>query len=157
MDWHTDYFSDTMTSYQLFKKKKDQHMKLRPCNLYLRFKPDTYLICTINIWCWVFLFFRPVRIRFRIHVDPPHPLVCRKRRLHGVVFWMRPEKPRSCVTAGVARLRSRPAQRPWAPSIGLNFAALHRCNEVFWTGLKTDPGDHFSTLNIETSEDEFRP
>jgi hypothetical protein len=44
---------------------------------------------------------RPVRIRVRI--DPLHPLVCRKRRLNGVVLRMRPEKPRSRVTAGVAR------------------------------------------------------
>ena len=43
----------------------------------------------------------PVRIRVRI--DPPHPLVCRKRRLNGAVLRMRPEKPRSRVTAGVAR------------------------------------------------------
>jgi hypothetical protein len=38
----------------------------------------------------------PVRIRVRI--DPPHPLVCRKRRLNGAVLRMRPEKPRSRVT-----------------------------------------------------------
>jgi hypothetical protein len=31
----------------------------------------------------------PVRIRVRI--DPPHPLVCRKRRLNGEVLRMRPE------------------------------------------------------------------
>jgi hypothetical protein len=43
----------------------------------------------------------PVRIRVRI--DPRHPLVCRKRRLNGTVLRMRPEKPRSRVTAGVAR------------------------------------------------------
>jgi hypothetical protein len=44
---------------------------------------------------------RPVRIRVRI--DPPHPLVCRKRRLNGAVLRMRLEKPRSRVTVGVAR------------------------------------------------------
>jgi hypothetical protein len=43
----------------------------------------------------------PVRIRVRI--DPPHPLVCRKRRLNREVLRMRPEKPRPRVTAGVAR------------------------------------------------------
>jgi hypothetical protein len=43
----------------------------------------------------------PVRIRVRM--DPPHPLVCRKRRLNGAVFRMRPEKPRPWVTTGVAR------------------------------------------------------
>jgi hypothetical protein len=42
-----------------------------------------------------------VRILFRI--DPPHPLVCHTRRLNGVVLQMRPEKPRPCVTIGVAR------------------------------------------------------
>jgi hypothetical protein len=43
----------------------------------------------------------PVRIRVRI--DPPHPLVCRKRRLNGAVLRMRPKNPMSRVTAGVAR------------------------------------------------------
>jgi hypothetical protein len=43
----------------------------------------------------------PVRIRVRI--DSPQPLVCRKRRLSRAVLRMRPEKPRSRVTAGVAR------------------------------------------------------
>ena len=43
----------------------------------------------------------PVKIRVRI--GPPHPLVCLKRRLNVAVLRMRPEKPRSRVTAGVAR------------------------------------------------------
>jgi hypothetical protein len=47
------------------------------------------------------IFKKPLRIRVRI--DPPHPLVCRKRQLNGLVLPMRPEKPRSPVTAGVAR------------------------------------------------------
>jgi hypothetical protein len=38
----------------------------------------------------------PVRIRVRI--DPPHPLVYRKRRLNGAVLRMRPEEPRSRVS-----------------------------------------------------------
>jgi hypothetical protein len=41
----------------------------------------------------LFTYFLPVRILVRL--DPPHSLVCRKRRLHGAVLWMRPEKPRS--------------------------------------------------------------
>jgi hypothetical protein len=45
--------------------------------------------------------YNPVRIRVRI--DPPHLLVRRKRRLNGAVLRMRPEKPRSRVTAGVVR------------------------------------------------------
>jgi hypothetical protein len=65
----------------------------------------------------------PMRTWVRIHL--PHPLVCCKRRLNGAVLQMRPEKTRSRVTANVARKRTLPAQRPWAPSIGLNFAALH--------------------------------
>jgi hypothetical protein len=43
----------------------------------------------------------PVRIRVRI--DPPHSLVCRRRRLNRAVLPMRLEKPRSRVTAGVAQ------------------------------------------------------
>jgi hypothetical protein len=64
----------------------------------------------------------PVRIRVRTK----NRFSTRKRRLNGAVLRMRPEKLRSLVTAGVARSRSLPAQRPWAPIIGLNFAALHR-------------------------------
>jgi hypothetical protein len=52
----------------------------------------------------------PVRVQVRI--DPPHPLVCRKRRLNGTVLRMRPEKPRSRVTACETQKRSLPAQRP---------------------------------------------
>jgi hypothetical protein len=43
------------------------------------------------------------KMHFRVRIDPPHPLVCRKRRLNGAVLRMRPKKPRSRVTAGVAR------------------------------------------------------
>jgi hypothetical protein len=62
----------------------------------------------------------PVRIRVRKGL--PHSLVCRKRRLNGVVLRVRPEKPRPPVKAGIARKRYHPAQRPWSPSI----AVLHR-------------------------------
>ena len=37
------------------------------------------------------------------NIDIPYPLVCRKRRLNGVVLRMRQEKLRSLVTVGVAR------------------------------------------------------
>jgi hypothetical protein len=47
--------------------------------------------------------FSKIPVRIRVRIDPPHPLVCRKRRLNGAVLQMRPEKPRSHVTAGVAR------------------------------------------------------
>jgi hypothetical protein len=42
-------------------------------------------------------------IRIRVGIDPPHPLMCRKRRINWAVLRMRPEKPRPRVTAGVAR------------------------------------------------------
>jgi hypothetical protein len=41
--------------------------------------------------------------RILVRIDPPHPLVCRKRRLNGAVLRMTPEKPRSRVAAGVTR------------------------------------------------------
>jgi hypothetical protein len=47
------------------------------------------------------ILYSPVRIRVRI--GPPHPHVCRKRRLIGAVLRMRPEKPRPRVIVGVAR------------------------------------------------------
>ena len=52
-------------------------------------------------FCLCLFIYIPVRIRVRI--GPPHPLVCRKRRLNGAVLRMRPEKPRSRATAGVVR------------------------------------------------------
>jgi hypothetical protein len=39
----------------------------------------------------------------RVKIDPPHLLVCRKRRLNGAVLRMRPGKPTYRVTAGVTR------------------------------------------------------
>jgi hypothetical protein len=42
-------------------------------------------------------------VRIRVRIDPPHPLVCRKRRQNRVVLRMRPENLRSRVTVGVAR------------------------------------------------------
>jgi hypothetical protein len=36
-----------------------------------------------------------IPLRIRVRIDPPHPLVCRKRRLNGAVLQMRLEKPRS--------------------------------------------------------------
>jgi hypothetical protein len=42
-------------------------------------------------------------VRIRVRIGPPHPHVCRKRRLIGAVLRMTPEKPRLLVTAGVAR------------------------------------------------------
>jgi hypothetical protein len=42
-------------------------------------------------------------VRIRVRIDPPHPLECHKRGLNGAVLRMKPEKPRSRVTVGVAR------------------------------------------------------
>jgi hypothetical protein len=49
------------------------------------------------------LILRWLPVKIRVRIDPPHFLVCRKRRLNGAVLRTRPEKPRSRVTAGVAR------------------------------------------------------
>ena len=38
--------------------------------------------------------------RIQVRIDPPHSLMCRKRRLNGVVLLMRPDKPRPRVVAG---------------------------------------------------------
>jgi hypothetical protein len=54
----------------------------------------------LSIWGHVML---NLLRRIRVRIDSPHPLVCRKRRLNGVVLWMRPEKPRPHVTVCVAR------------------------------------------------------
>jgi hypothetical protein len=44
-----------------------------------------------------------IPVRIRVKIDPSYSVVCRKRRLNGIVLRMRSEKPRSRVTAGVAR------------------------------------------------------
>jgi hypothetical protein len=44
----------------------------------------------------------PHPVRIRVRIGPPHPHACRKRRLNGAVLWMRPETPRSRITAGLA-------------------------------------------------------
>jgi hypothetical protein len=62
------------------------------------FAPFKLLLVLVKMFLLLSL---PVRVRVRI--NPPHPLVCRKRRLNGAVLRMRPEKQRPCVTAGVAR------------------------------------------------------
>jgi hypothetical protein len=53
-------------------------------NFFTRFYTNL-IFCTIFVW-------RPVRIQVRI--DPPHPLVCRKRRLNGAVLRVKLEKLR---------------------------------------------------------------
>jgi hypothetical protein len=40
-------------------------------------------------------------VTIRASLDPPHPLVCQKRRRNVAVLRMRPEKPRSRITAGI--------------------------------------------------------
>jgi hypothetical protein len=44
-----------------------------------------------------------VPVRIWVRIDPPHVPMCRKRRLNGAVLRVRLEKPRTHVTAGVAR------------------------------------------------------
>jgi ABC-type ATPase with predicted acetyltransferase domain len=46
--------------------------------------------------------YMPNPVRIQVRIDPPHPLMCRKRGLNGAVLQMRREKPRSYVTVGVA-------------------------------------------------------
>jgi hypothetical protein len=68
------------------------------CQLYFPlFIDDIFSCITVFILCSYGYY--PVRIRVRI--DLPRPVVCRMRWLNGLVFRMRPEKPRPCVTAGV--------------------------------------------------------
>ena len=84
--WNSQNFLCYESSIPYFKKSIN----------FCIFHPNFTKFCTF-ILHWG----QPVMIRVRI--DPPHPLVCRKRRLNGAVLRMRPEKPRKRVTAGVAR------------------------------------------------------
>jgi hypothetical protein len=63
----------------------------------------TWRVLHKNLWVSYDSSYTLSPVKIRVRIDPPHPLVCRKRRLNGAVLRMRPEKPRSHVTAGVAR------------------------------------------------------
>jgi hypothetical protein len=52
-------------------------------------------------------------------IDPPHPLVCRKRRLNWAVLRMRSKKPVPCHSK-CGTIKIPPCSK--APSISLNFA-----------------------------------
>jgi hypothetical protein len=73
----------------------------------------------MNIFTFIYY---PLRIRVRI--DPPHPLVCHKRRLNGAVLRMRHEKPRSRVTAGVARIKIPPCSKALSAERRPQFSSL---------------------------------
>jgi hypothetical protein len=53
-------------------------------------------------------------VRIRVRIGPPHPHACRKRRLNGAV-----PSNETGETEVPCHSRSLPAQRSWAPSIGL--------------------------------------
>jgi hypothetical protein len=36
-------------------------------------------------------YYGTLTLRIRVRIDPPHPLVCHKRRLNGAVLRLRPE------------------------------------------------------------------
>jgi hypothetical protein len=58
----------------------------------------------LKAYCVVaFIMFEYWPVKIRVRIGPLHPLASRKRWLNGAVLRMRPEKRRSCVTAGVAQ------------------------------------------------------
>jgi hypothetical protein len=85
------YFMATLYFVDLYVYGKS----LMGWNDHLNYNTVHYIFkkLTFNICC-------PVSIRVKI--DPPCPHACCKRRLNGVVLRMKPEKPRSRITAGEA-------------------------------------------------------
>jgi hypothetical protein len=59
-------------------------------------------------------------------INPPHPLVCRKRRLNGTVLRMRLEKPRSRVKAGLARCKTKISPFMWKTFSQSDYSSLIR-------------------------------
>jgi hypothetical protein len=93
-------FEGDYSRTQNSRDDRDYHLS-QCCGKY----PETKQTCQI---LWYPLFHRDISnehspVRIRVRIDSPHPLVCCKRRLNGAVLRMRPQKPRSRVTAGVAR------------------------------------------------------
>jgi hypothetical protein len=54
-------------------------------------------------YCMLVESFTQAPVRIQVRIGPPYPLASHKRRLNGAGLWMRPVKPRPCVTAGVTR------------------------------------------------------
>jgi hypothetical protein len=83
----------------------------------------------------------PYPVRIRVRIGPPHPLVCRKRRLNGAILRVWPDKTEVPCHCKSDTMRIPPCSK--ALSIGLNFAALHwqwwRLHIVknSWAGRKT--------------------
>jgi hypothetical protein len=77
--------------------------KLINARLLVPFLANLIYIVALNFTKTASLYQLPSPVRIRVRIDPPHPLVCHKRRLNGAILRMRPEKPRPRVTAGVAR------------------------------------------------------
>ena len=50
-------------------------------------------------------------MRIKARIGPPHPPVCRKRRLNEAVRPMKPAKLRSRIASGVARYLKMPSAR----------------------------------------------
>jgi hypothetical protein len=69
--------------------------KYRLCSAFKAFEQGGIFIVPHLLWHGTSVFpVSSVPVRIRVRIDPPHPLVCRKRRLNGAVLRMRPEKPR---------------------------------------------------------------
>jgi hypothetical protein len=82
-------------------------------------------LCRSSSDCWGIRRVETKPVRIRVKIDPPHSLVRRKRRLNWEALRMRPRKLRPRVTV-LRQVKDPQAQWPSEPSIGLNFAALHR-------------------------------
>jgi hypothetical protein len=101
VDFHNDT-SIPLTLKSLVLKSKCNFIQVyvilwRGRSKFLQLVPDSFVIKYVQITGLC------VPVRTRVRINTPHPLVCRKRRPDGVVLRMRLEKPRSRVTAGVAR------------------------------------------------------
>jgi hypothetical protein len=68
--------------------------------------PEVFKTCDFDEICLDFCnkaFIKNAPMRIQVRIGPLHPHACRKRRLNAAILRMGPEKPRSHVTAGVAR------------------------------------------------------
>jgi hypothetical protein len=68
-------------------------------------------------------------VRIRVRIDPPHPLVCRKRRLNGAVLRMRPKKTEAPCHSRCGTIKIPPCSKA--------LRAEHR--PKFFTYMETSP------------------
>jgi hypothetical protein len=119
-------------------RKKPQEI----CNTYFPSKMCPFIFFFIILYVCIFLktYILPVRIRVRI--CPPHPLVCRKRRLNGAVLRMRPGKTEVLCHSRCVTIKIPPCSKALSAEDRPKFCSPYV--KYSWVGRKTE---HNQSIN----------